>query len=74
MILYYFPIAQNTGPVELRFGSNLFSDRLLSVIISRRSQSVIMGTVSEIYYFITGSVESCLLQKHGQTLFWPVNP
>ena len=34
MILYYFPIAQNTGPVELRFGSNLFSDRLLSVIIT----------------------------------------
>ena len=23
MILHYFPIAQNTGPFELRFGSNL---------------------------------------------------
>ena len=33
MILYYFPIAQNTGPVELSFGSNLFSGSLLSVEI-----------------------------------------
>ena len=68
MILYYFPIAQNTGPVELRFGSNLFSDRLLSVIIlpdlsSRRSQTVIMGTVSEINYFTTGSAESCFIAE-----------
>ena len=33
MKLYYFPIAQNTGPVELRFGSNLSSGSPLSVSI-----------------------------------------
>ena len=63
MILYYFPIAQKTGPVELRFGSNLFSDRLLPGLSSRRSQTVIMGTVSEINYFTTGSAESCFIAE-----------
>ena len=62
MILYYFPIAQNTGPVELGFGSNLSSDRLLCVI-NRRSQTVIMGTVSEINDFTTGSADSYFIAE-----------
>ena len=49
MILYYFPIAQNTGPVDLRFGSNLFSGSLSSGPVLRHlTESSI--TTTEINY------------------------
>ena len=45
MILHYFPIAKNTGPVELRFGSNLFSDSLSSgPVLGNRTESSITTT------------------------------
>ena len=59
MILYHFPIAQNTGPVELRFGSNLSSDRLLCVI----SILVLTYSLSEINSFTTGSAESYFIAE-----------
>ena len=41
---------------------------LLPDLSSRRSQTVIMGTVSEINYFTTGSAESCFIAEAYLTL------
>ena len=58
MILYYFPIAQNTGPVKQPiFRPSIMCDYYLT------SLAVIMGTVSEINYFTTGSADSYFIAE-----------
>ena len=56
MILYYFPIAQNTGPVELRFGSNQFSG---SLIIS--DYYLTIGITGQVWYLIVSIPDLCTL-------------
>ena len=67
MILYYFPISQNTEllnyVLEATYFQTVYYVWLLPDLSSRRSQTVIMGTVSEINYFTTGSADSYFIAE-----------